>query len=407
MVIAGGLLLAALFSEEIFPEYSPAHRGLQVAREAGCFSCHGEGQGQGSPNPSRSTSSEYFGTVPSMFDERLSEEELRQWIEDGVSEEKAQSEAFLNSRESAALQMPGFASQLSPVEIADLSAYVALMQYRVSVSNNPSPSRGEHLARKYACFSCHGELGQGGVANPGSLKGYIPGFFGTDFRALTRNGNRQDLREWIERGVSDFFINQGFAGFYPGQFFNERQVIKMPAYKDLLTEADILLLVDYLLELLEAGPLTGKALLEYRPVSTSAPFVRDRELNATDQAGSRDDKDPLFDEVSEILENTCVKCHGPEKQRSGYRLDYFEAALKGGEIAEFLEQAAIVPGNSTVGLFIRFIEAEEEDPMEEIYPMPPGDNPRLSAEQIEVLKRWLDAGAQWPAGRRLNLKTGN
>jgi mono/diheme cytochrome c family protein len=342
-----------------------------------------------------------------MFDERLSVEELRQWIEDGVSEEKARSEAFLSSREAAVLQMPGFASQLSPVEIADLSAYVALMQYRVSASNNPPPSRGEQLARKYACFSCHGELGQGGVANPGSLKGYIPGFFGTDFRALTRNGNRQDLREWIENGVSEFFINQGFAGFYPGQFFNERQVIKMPSYKDLLTEAEISLLVDYLLELLQAGPLTAEALLEYRPVSTSAPVIRDRKSSATDQAESSDDRDPLFDEVSEILESSCIKCHGPEKQRSSYRLDYFEAALKGGEIAEFVEQAAIVPGDSAQGLFMRFIQAEEEDPMEEIYPMPPGDNPRLSPEQIEVLKRWMDAGAHWPEGRRLNLNTSN
>jgi mono/diheme cytochrome c family protein len=339
-----------------------------------------------------------------MLDERLSVEELRQWIADGVSEEKAQSESFLNSREAAALQMPGFEDQLSPAEIDDLGAYLALMQYRVSVSDDPSSSRGEQLARKYACFSCHGELGQGGVANPGSLKGYIPGFFGTDFRALTRNGNRQDLHEWIENGVSDFFMNQGFAGFYPGQFFNDRQAIKMPAYKDLLTEAEISLLVDYLLELLEAGPLTADALLEYRPVGTSAPVVPDRNSSATDHSESAAGKDPLFDEVSRTLENSCIKCHGPEKQRSSYRLDYFEAALKGGEIAEFVEQAAIVPGDSSQGLFMRFIEAEEEDPMEEIYPMPPGDNPKLSPGQIDILKRWIDAGAPWPAGRTLDLK---
>ncbi len=402
VLAAAGLLVTVLFSEEIFPEYSPAHRGLQVARESGCFSCHGEGPQQGSPNPTPKSSPVRFSAVPSMFDERLTVEELLQWIADGIPEEKAQSGSFMASREANTLRMPAFADQLSAPEIADLSSYLALMQYRVSVATNPSPSKGEQLARQYACFSCHGELGQGGIHNPGSLKGYIPGFFGTDFRALTRNGDRQDLHQWIENGVSDFFINQGFAGFYPGQFFNERQAIKMPAYKDLLTDTDVTLIVDYLLELLEAGPLTAEAILEYRPLASSTHAARNPESGASDTTESPGVQGPLFAEATQILENHCLKCHGPEKQRSGYRLDYLEAAFKGGEIAQFVEQAAIEPGDSIRSLLIRFIEAEEEDPMEEIYPMPPGDNPRLSLEQIETFKDWIDAGAQWPSGRKLN-----
>lgn len=403
ILAAAVLLLTVLFSEEIFPEYSPAHRGLQVARESGCFSCHGEGPQQGSPNPTLKTFPERFGTVPSMFDERLTADELRQWIANGITAEKSQSESFMASRKAHTLRMPAFSDQLSAPDIANLSAYLALMQYRASATNTPPQSKGEQLARQYTCFSCHGELGQGGIENPGSLKGYIPGFFGTDFTALTRNGDHRDLHEWIENGVSDFFINQGFAGFYPGRFFNERQAIKMPAYKDLLTKAEITLLVDYLLELLEAGPLTAEAILEYRPLGSSTHVARNPGSEVPDTTESPGVQDPVFAEVSQILENHCLKCHGPEKQKSGYRLDYLEAALKGGEIAQFVEQAAIEPGDSSRSLLIRFIEAEEEDPMEEIYPMPSGDNSRLSPEQIETLKSWVNAGAPWPPGRKLNL----
>jgi mono/diheme cytochrome c family protein len=134
ILAAAGLLLTVVFSEEIFPEYSPAHRGLQVARESGCFSCHGEGPQQGSPNPTLNTSAEGFGTVPSMFDERLTLEELQQWIRDGITAEKSHSKSFMASRDTHALQMPAFAAQLSAPEINDLSAYLALMQYRASES---------------------------------------------------------------------------------------------------------------------------------------------------------------------------------------------------------------------------------------------------------------------------------
>src|SRR5437773_10849368 len=36
-------------------------------------------------------------------------------------------------------------------------------------------------------------------------------------------------------------------------------------------------------------------------------------------------------EIQPILQNNCVKCHGPEKQKGKLRLDSKEAALKGGK----------------------------------------------------------------------------
>ena len=93
-------------------------------------------------------------------------------------------------------------------------------------------------------------------------------------------------------------------------------------------------------------------------------------------------------EVEPIFEQNCVKCHGPEKQKSGYRLDVRAVALTGGE-----EHAPnIVPGKSAESPLIRFVAGLDED-----VKMPPkGD--ALTAEQVAVLRAWIDQGAVWPDG---------
>jgi mono/diheme cytochrome c family protein len=290
LVIGAGFGLVALvllglvvFENEVFPEYSPTHRGARAALKAGCFACHGGFDAPASINPVRGGDAP--DTVPSMIRERQSLEEIRQWIEDGISEEKVASEAHLRTRDSRVLEMPAYRDRLSAREIEDLVGFVALMQYRDAVSRLGPASEGERLAREQACFTCHGELGQGGVENPGSLKGYVPGFFGNDFRALTRNGDREDIREWIRDGVSRYVWNQGFAGIYPGRYFTERQAIRMPAYGDSLSDAEVETLTDYLLELMELGPLDGPGLLEYRPIGKSPELV-----GAEDAQGPQDNR---------------------------------------------------------------------------------------------------------------------
>jgi mono/diheme cytochrome c family protein len=390
VLAALGLLLLSLFSSELFPEYSPAHRGREVAVQAGCFSCHG-GLLAGVPsvNPARGLER----SVPGILEERHSPEELRQWIVDGVSESHRNSAAFIHSRENSVLQMPAFGERLTPGEIDDLAAFVGLSQYGESARLHGSTREGESLARRLACFTCHGELGQGGVENPGSLKGYIPGFFGSDFRALTRNGNRQDIREWILKGRSDYFWNQGFAGIYPGRYFTDRQAIRMPAYEGFISESEVEILTDYLIEMMELGPMALGDLLEYRPIGSrevtpsASPSTRSGS-EAMDPAG------PAAD-IHELIEEYCSRCHGPEKQRSSYRLDRRDEALAGGEIAEFTGRQAIVPGDPEASMLMLFVRASEEDPFEEIYPMPPLDQPRLNAEQIEHLEEWIRDGAPW------------
>jgi len=91
-------------------------------------------------------------------------------------------------------------------------------------------------------------------------------------------------------------------------------------------------------------------------------------------------------DIKPILEANCLRCHGPEKPKSGFRLDNRQAALKGGE-----QGVDILPGNSAQSPLIHYVTHLVED-ME----MPPiGRGKPLTAEQISLLRGWIDQGAPW------------
>lgn len=91
-------------------------------------------------------------------------------------------------------------------------------------------------------------------------------------------------------------------------------------------------------------------------------------------------------DVLPIFVQSCWECHGPRKQRSGFRLDFRQAALKGGDLGP-----AILPGQSAASPLVRYVAGLEEG-----LRMPPEGKP-LSAEQIGILRKWIDDGADWPA----------
>ena len=100
-------------------------------------------------------------------------------------------------------------------------------------------------------------------------------------------------------------------------------------------------------------------------------------------------------EVRGILEVACIKCHGPEKQKGELRLDTLAVAKKGGDT-----DPAIIPGDISKSLLIEriILPADDEDVM------PPKESP-LPPEQINILKRWVQAGAKWPQGVTLESLT--
>jgi mono/diheme cytochrome c family protein len=87
----------------------------------------------------------------------------------------------------------------------------------------------------------------------------------------------------------------------------------------------------------------------------------------------------FYGRVQPLLAIHCYKCHGSEVQKGGLRLDVRERALKGGE-----------SGHSGPAELVRRIVSTDRDEQ-----MPP-KGPRLSAGEIETLKRWAAAGAPWP-----------
>lgn len=94
-------------------------------------------------------------------------------------------------------------------------------------------------------------------------------------------------------------------------------------------------------------------------------------------------------EVRPILSSHCFKCHGPDEatRKGKLRLDEPEAAFKAGKSGE----VAIVPGKPDKSAIITRIFTEDED---ELMPPTKIKHP-LTAEQKDVLKRWVAAGAEY------------
>lgn len=92
-------------------------------------------------------------------------------------------------------------------------------------------------------------------------------------------------------------------------------------------------------------------------------------------------------DIRPILGTSCIRCHGPEKPKSHFRLDNGDSALKGGD--ENTDD--IVPGDSSKSLLIHYVARQVPD-ME----MPPtGKGDPLTPEQVGLLRAWIDQGANW------------
>jgi mono/diheme cytochrome c family protein len=92
-------------------------------------------------------------------------------------------------------------------------------------------------------------------------------------------------------------------------------------------------------------------------------------------------------DIQPIFERSCLRCHGPEKPKSGFRLDNREGALAGGDNGK-----AIIPGDSTNSALIRVVAGTHED-VERMPPKDKGDP--LTDEEISTLRAWIEQGAQW------------
>lgn len=108
------------------------------------------------------------------------------------------------------------------------------------------------------------------------------------------------------------------------------------------------------------------------------------------QAGTPTDAPVSFSrDVRPILSRYCFKCHGPDdgSRQAGLRLDSYEHALKAADSG----MPAVVPGKSGESELVRRILSEDDA---EKMP-PPAAKTSLTAEQKEILRRWVDQGAKY------------
>jgi hypothetical protein len=139
--------------------------------------------------------------------------------------------------------------------------------------------------------------------------------------------------------------------------------------------------------LVENAPEFVRELLEDDPAPSST-------VNAALDAHQRS----YVEKVQPLLEAKCYLCHGPEKQKGGYRLDQPELALKGGDS----DKVAIKPGDPLGSHLVRLILL----PPQHDDVMPPEGKEPLTLEEIMILLDWIRNGAVFPQGNAKPLTAG-
>jgi cytochrome c553 len=94
-----------------------------------------------------------------------------------------------------------------------------------------------------------------------------------------------------------------------------------------------------------------------------------------------------FTPVHDLFLSRCVRCHGPDRQEKGLRLDTRTGALRGGEAGP-----VVVPGNAADSALVKRL-------LGQIEPRMPYQEAPLAPEQVALVRSWIDAGAPGPDDR--------
>lgn len=100
------------------------------------------------------------------------------------------------------------------------------------------------------------------------------------------------------------------------------------------------------------------------------------------------DKVDFAKDIQPILQKSCVECHGPEKSKGKLRLDSKAVAFKGGKGGVSIE-----PGKADQSELYRriLLPADNDDVM-------PNKGDRLTKVQTDLVRDWINQGADWPEG---------
>lgn len=112
------------------------------------------------------------------------------------------------------------------------------------------------------------------------------------------------------------------------------------------------------------------------------------ETSASESASAAPAGDTLIDferDVEPIFSRHCYKCHGPEKQKGGLRLDERASAVVGGESG-----VSVLDADVDTNVLLRRVGNSNPAVRMPKQAMP------LSEQEIDVLRRWVEAGTPWP-----------
>ncbi|HEV7517049.1 MAG TPA: hypothetical protein VGR07_12180, partial [Thermoanaerobaculia bacterium] len=96
-----------------------------------------------------------------------------------------------------------------------------------------------------------GPEGRGLVADPGSLKGYVPTWDGPDYPDLVRSD--AELRQWVKNGTPDRFRANPAA-----RHILETEALKMPAFGERIKDEEVEALLAYV-KWVRGHPRTGQS----------------------------------------------------------------------------------------------------------------------------------------------------
>ena len=154
------------------------------------------------------------------------------------------------------------------------------------------------------------------------------------------------------------------------------------SYKPLFLPASLVLLVLVAITGHYGGNLTHGStyLVEYapEPIRSLAGLAPKRTLTTVSAA------DPFADVVGPLLTERCAGCHNEDKQESELVLTTYAGVMRGGESGR-----VVVAGNTDLSELLRRITV---DPSDEEFMPAEGKTP-LTAQQVEIIRWWIAAGA--------------
>lgn len=95
-------------------------------------------------------------------------------------------------------------------------------------------------------------------------------------------------------------------------------------------------------------------------------------------AGSSSSNVSFSKDVMPILQNSCINCHGGQKTEKGLDMTSYNALMAGSQ-----RGAVVVPGNAANSSFVHLV----------VNGNMPKRGQKLSADQIQILTDWVNAGA--------------